>query len=200
MGRIRPKAIFAGVHARNELAGGGHGVEGRDRRRVVNDPPPRFLESEQLPEPVEDQFLQFGGGRRRPPEHPVDIEGCAQEFTQDAGTRAGDGEIGEESRVIPVRQPRDDDLPNITQNGLHLLALFRGTLGQVRTNLARLRARQYRIPVQMGQVIGDPVHEFMTVPSEFRRIHVSERSVLAHDSDPGRLLTTLRDSHIQASS
>ena len=57
-------------------------------------------------DPRERQLLELGHGRRRAPEHAVGVERRRQQLGEDARLRAGDREVGEEARVVPVRDAR----------------------------------------------------------------------------------------------
>ena len=79
--------------------------------------------ADQLPHPVEDELLELGGGGRRPPEHRVDVQRGDQELRQDPRLGARDREVGEEARVVPVRDAREEHLVEIAQDGGERLGL-----------------------------------------------------------------------------
>ena len=63
---------------------------------------------EQLGEPADDDLLELGRRGRGHPRHRVDVERGGQQLGEDPRLRAGVGEVGEEARVVPVREPRHD--------------------------------------------------------------------------------------------
>ena len=81
-------------------------VQRRDRRRVVDDALERVGQAHQLPQPAERDRLEFGRRRRRAPEHRLLVERRRQELGEHAGRAGGNREVGQEPRVVPVRQAR----------------------------------------------------------------------------------------------
>ena len=115
---------------RGPVARGGQGMQGRDRRGVVDHAFEGVRQSQQLPEPAERHFLQFRGGGRRPPQHRLDVEGGGEKLGQNAGRAAGDGEVGEEAGVVPVGETRDDYALEVAEDLVEPDALAGRPVGQ----------------------------------------------------------------------
>ena len=146
-------------------------VHRRHRGRVVNDAFEGVGQADQPPEPRERDGFEFGGGGRGPPQHRLLIERGRQEIGEHAGRAAGDGEIGEEPRMIPVRQAGDEQAFEVGHDGLERFTLFGRVRRQGGCDRAGPIARKYRIVLDVLEVVGDPVDELVTVTPERRRVH-----------------------------
>src|SRR5574337_281009 len=92
----------ASAEAYTRMAASGEGDERRRRRRVRQEPVEGPREPEALAEPVHDDLLELRPNRRGPPEHRVLAEGSREHLAENARTRRGRREVGEEPRVLPV--------------------------------------------------------------------------------------------------
>jgi hypothetical protein len=114
-----------------------------------------------LPQPVADPLLQLDGGRRGAPEHGVDVEAGGQHLAQDARTRAGDGEVGQEPGMVPVRHVGLDQSLVVVQQEIEGLPGVRRRGGQGAAHVAwkyrRQNGRQDGVSVHPPQVVGDQV-------------------------------------------
>ena len=90
----------------------------------ITPPPPALVErerlgkAEQLHHPVEHQRLQLGARGRRHPAHPLHAQAGREQLTEDRRIRRVRREVGEEARVLPVDDARQDDALDI---GAHRL-------------------------------------------------------------------------------
>ena len=73
--------------------------------------------------------------------------------------------------MVPVSEARDEHALEVRHDRLERLAVFGGGRGKRRGDLARLDAREHRIPLSVLEVVGDPVDERVAVTSEVRRLH-----------------------------
>src|SRR5258706_2434943 len=94
--------------------------EQRDERArgssVMNYAAPCVGEAGHLPEPVADDFFQLRERGARLPGQSQDAEARAKHVAKNARELAVGGEIAEEARMLPVRQPRNDDLVHVAEN------------------------------------------------------------------------------------
>ena len=143
-------------------------------------------QAEQLLHPVHHQRLQLGARRRRDPAHALDAEPGRQQLTEDRRVCRVRREVGEEAGVLPVHDPRDDDLVDVGHHGVPRLRL-RGRVGRQPTaNVARLDGGRHRERVKALEVVGDPVDQLVTVLAELVGFHVLLRVAA---SGRGRLAT-----------
>ena len=159
------------------LARRGERAQRGDRRRVVDDAAEGGGQAEELPEPVEDDVLQLGGGRRRAPEHGVDVERGAEELAEDPRSGAADCEVREEARVVPVGDARKDHALEVREDPVERLRALRRRRGQGASNVAGLHAGQDGVSFRRRQEPRDPVHDLVAVPPELLGIEVAERSL-----------------------
>ena len=68
----------------------------------VSSPSNAVRQPEPLAQPVDDDLLELGADRRRPPQHRVLAERRGQHLAEDARARRGRREVGHEARVLPV--------------------------------------------------------------------------------------------------
>ena len=119
--RPGPRARTSGTA---RLARGGERVQRRDRRRVVDHALERVGQAEQLPQPAERHLLELGRRRRGAPQHRLLVERGGQELGEDAGRAAGDGEVGEEAGMVPVRDAGQDDALEVGEDRVERLAVL----------------------------------------------------------------------------
>ena len=96
-----------------------------DRRRVVDDALERRRQPDQLAQPAEGDFLQLRGRRRRAPQHRLHVEAGGEHLREHAGAAGADREVGEEPRMVPVRQAWNDDLFEVREDAIERLARTR---------------------------------------------------------------------------
>ncbi len=140
-GRLRHREVRLLGHehhpARPQLPGRGKSGDRRRRRRVLDVAVKTLGEAEQLAQPVECELLDLRRRRRRAPEHRVHVQCGDEELGEDSGLRAGDGEVAEEARVVPVRDPREDRLVEVAEDRLERLAMLGRRGRKPRAHLAR---------------------------------------------------------------
>ena len=143
----------------------------RGRRRVLDVPVPAARQAEQLREPVQHRHLELGRGRGREPGHVVDVQRRDQELGEDPRLGAGVGEPREEARVVPVREPRQDQLVEVAQERLERLALLgrRRRAAAARTAPGSTRAATGSSPTRC-EVRVDPVGGQVEVVAERHRL------------------------------
>ena len=73
-------------------------------------------ERQQLLHPVEHQRLDLGARRRRDPAHALDPEPGRRQLAEDRGVRDVGGEVGEELRMLPMRQAGHDDRAQVVEH------------------------------------------------------------------------------------
>jgi hypothetical protein len=118
----------------------------RERGRgcgVLDVPVQAFRKTEELSHPVDGELLELGRRRRGAPQHRVHVEGGGEELGEDAGLGPRDGEVGEEARVVPVRDPGEEHLVEVAQDGRERLRSVGRGGGEGRTDLARLDLREH---------------------------------------------------------
>ena len=75
--------------------------------------------------------------------------------------------------MVPVRQARDEHALEVGHDGVERFAVFRRGAGSAARDVARLDARQDRIPLGVFEVVGNPVDELVTVAPEVGRVHAA---------------------------
>ena len=123
--------------ARLVVASGRERGERRGRRRVLDVAVPARRQAEELREPVHDVQLELGRRRRRPPQDPDRVQRRDQELGQDPRLRRRVREVGEEARVLPVRDAGEDDLLDVAQNRRERLRPLGRRRRQLRADLTR---------------------------------------------------------------
>jgi hypothetical protein len=103
-------------------------------------------------------LLEFNPGRRTPPNHGVHIQGRRKELCQDPRGGAGHREITVEGGVIPVGDPRDDHLFEVTKDLSEGLPDFRCTRGKLLSDFSRTHPRHDRVLLDLVQVPSNPIH------------------------------------------
>ncbi len=138
------------------LARGGERGESADRRGVVDDSVEGVGQAEHPAQPAERDVFELGRGGRGAPEHRVDVERRGERFGEDGHRRGTDREVREEPRVIPVRDPRHHVLFEVGEDPIERLALDRRFVRQRVDQVARLRAREHRVPSRLVKIVVDP--------------------------------------------
>ena len=107
--------------------------------------------------------------RRGAPEEADLVERRGEQLGEDAGLGGGVGEVGEEARVLPVRDARQEDLVEVAQHRRERLRLLGRRSGQLRADLARLRPAP--APAARRRARGTPAaHSSAAAPSS-RKAH-----------------------------
>ena len=133
---------------------------------------------EQLAHPRERQLLELRHRGRRPPEHAVGVHRRRQQLGEDARLRARDREVGEEARVIPVRDAGQQHAVEVGQHVRERLGLLGRRRGQLRADLARRDRRHHGPLAHALEIVGGPVDRGVAVGAELLRIrHAREASV-----------------------
>ena len=148
------------------LPGGRQCRERRGRRRVFDVPVPLAREPEQLREPVHRHDLELRRGRRGPPEDLRYVQRRGEELRQDPRLRARRREVGEEARMLPVGDARQQHLIEVSQHRRKRLACLRRCLRQRPPDLAGLHLRQHRQLVHPLEVRGRPLQRRRAVVAE----------------------------------
>ena len=144
--------------------------KGVDRSGIVDDPEPSTRQPEALGQPGERLFLDLRCGGRCPPEHTVHVEGRGEELTQDAGARSGDGEVGEESRMVPVGDARENRVAVLIEEHGHGSRLsFRP---QRTRNVTRVGGREHRNVANPVEVTDDLVDHRVAVAPKLLQVVV----------------------------
>ena len=157
------------------LAGRGQRVEGGNGGRVVDGSREGGRQPHEAAQPVQGHLLQLGGRRGGPPHHRVDVERRREELPEDAGPGSGNGEVGEEARVVPVRDPRHHHRLEVLEERLHGLPRVRHLGRESATHLPRLHGGQDRMALHLLQVVGHPVHEPAPPFAELPGRHAARR-------------------------
>ena len=108
------------VEARG-LARGGERDERRRRRRVREQAVERVGQPERLAQPPDDDALELGPDRRRPPQHRVLAERGREELAEHPGAGRARREVGEEARVLPVGRVREHQAIDVREDRVHRL-------------------------------------------------------------------------------
>ena len=105
--------------------------------------------------------LELGADRRGPPQHRVGVEPGHDGFADEPGAGGARREIGEEGRVLPVGDVRDDLALDVGEDRLHRVRLFRwrpveagGQLARARRGAGRRTARRRRGSRRRGRPLG----------------------------------------------
>ena len=125
---------------------------------------------EQLAEPRERELLEFGDRRRRAPEHAVGVHRRRQQLREDARVRRRDAEVGEEARVVPVRDARQQHAVEVGEHVGERLGRLGRRGRQARADLARLDRRHHVALADALEVVGRPVDRGVAVGPELLRI------------------------------
>jgi hypothetical protein len=145
------------------------GRQCRHRRRgrgVLDVPVPAGGKPEQLREPGQGHLLELGRGRRGPPENRDVVERRRQQLGEDPGLRGGGGEVGEEARMLPVRDTRQQELLQIAKDVGEGLRPLRRLGREPSADLARVDPRQDGKLAHPLQVARDPLERGEAVLTE----------------------------------
>jgi hypothetical protein len=150
----------------------------RRRRRVLDVTVPALRQPEQLPHPVDGADLELGRRGGGAPDQRHLVHRRRQQLREDPRLRSRDGEVGEEARMLPVRQRGHDQLVEIAQHVRKRLGLFRRRERQLRGQLAGLHLRKHRQLADALEVSRRPLERCGAVLPEvahgrFRRIFSS---------------------------
>ena len=104
------------------------------------------------------------------------LSAAAQELAEDAGRGAADREVGEEARVVPVGDAREDHALEVGEDAVERLGILRRRRRQGAPDVPRLHPGQHRVALGRREEAGDPVHHLVTVPPELLGIEVAEGS------------------------
>ena len=150
----------------------------RRRRGVLDVSVPAVGQPEQPAHPVDGANLQLGRRRGCAPDQRDLVERRREQLREDPGLGCGDREVGEEARVLPVRQGGDDQLVEVAQHVRERLRLLRRRERQLRRQLARLHLREHRQLVDALEIARRPLDRRRSVLAKvahgrFRRIFSS---------------------------
>ena len=137
----------ATIAARPASRAPAQGDERRRRGRVGDEPVERIRQAERLAQPADDDPLELGRDRRRPPEHRVLAERRGQHLAEDPGPGRGRREVGQEARVLPVRRVRLDEPAVVVEDRPDRLGRFgrgRGNSGAIEPGSTAGRPRNAR--------------------------------------------------------
>ena len=156
---------------RRPLARREDGAEDRARGRVLDDAVKSIGQADHLPEPVEHARLHLRGRGRRLPQHALRAERRGEHLREERRRARVRREVGEEARVLPVRDPRQHDRGEVGEDRLHRLAALGRRERELRGDLSGLDLGAHGIALDLGQVVGHPVDERVGVAAELRGVH-----------------------------
>ena len=125
-----------------------------------------------LAHPVGGHLFHFSERRAGLPGEAQHAEAGRGEVAEDARQQAIRGEVSEEARVLPVGQPRHNDLVEIAENGGEGFRFERGFGGKLPFDLARRGSSHHRQPGDARPVVGDPIDQLVSRRAKFFRSHV----------------------------
>jgi len=163
--------------AGERLSGGRQGCERRGRGRVLDVAVPLPRQSQQLCEPVHRHDLELGRGRRGPPENLGHVEGRRQKLGQDPRLRPRRREVGEEPGMLPVGDPRQQDLVEVAEHGREGLAHLGRRLREGLSDLPGLDLGQHRQFTYALEVGRRPLERRRTIVA---KAHPSSFLICAH--------------------
>jgi len=137
----------------------------------VNDAVEAVRQADQLPEPRHHALLELRCRRARLPQHPVDAQAGRQHLAQDGRAAVVGREIGEEARVVPVRDAGHDVALEVRQDARHGLAFLGRGVGQRVQQVPGSAAAAHGVAVGMFEIVGDPVDHFVRVSAELLGFH-----------------------------
>src|SRR4029079_12133888 len=145
---------------------GGEGVQCGDRRRVVDDAVEGVGQADQPLQPAQRDLLELGCRRRRAPQHRLLVERRREKLAEDAGGAAGDGEVGEEAGMVPVRDAGKDDALEVGEDRVEVFAALRRVRGERVADRAGPYTRKDWIAGRILEVIRYPVRESVRLLAE----------------------------------
>ena len=111
--------------------------------------------------------LEFGRGGGGGPQHPLHAEAGREQIAEDGRAARVRLEVGEERRMLPVRDPGEHDVVHVAEYASKGSPPLGGSARQCRANRARLRLRQHRERLDPLEIVGDPVDRLASVLAEF---------------------------------
>ena len=162
------RAVQCGEHRRERRRGGGV----LDDAAALGVPAERVGEAECLSQPVEHHLLELGRRRAGRPDHPLGADAAGEQVAEHAGGGGVGREVGEEPRVLPVRQAADQVGVEVGQHRVEGLGLLGGAGRQRGRHLAGLHLREHRQVVDGCPVVGDPVDHPVALLAELLRRQV----------------------------
>ena len=171
-------AVTSYVSPAGAVQRGQQGGEGRGGGGVLDDAAARAVaaerlrEPERLGEPVEHHLLDLGHRRARRPDHPLRTDAAGEEVAEDRGGRGVGREVGEEPRVLPVREAGHDDAVEVGQHGVERLGGLRCRRRQQASYVTGRDLRADGQVVEGGPVVGDPVDGGVPLAAELLGRHV----------------------------
>ena len=131
-------------------------------------------QAERLGQPVDDDLLDLGDRRAGGPDHPLRADAAGEQVAEDRGRRRVGREVGEEARVLPVRQAGHDDLVEVGEQGVERLARPRApTAGSARRTSPGATCESTGRSSRRGPVVGDPVDGGVALAAELLGRHVA---------------------------
>ena len=126
--------------------------QGRHAGACLDHAMPPLADARHLAQPVEDMDLHLGSRRRCLPEHALRGECRRQPFRQNRGRTAVRREIGEETRMLPVGDMRDDEIFEIGEDRLDRFPVNRRCGGKRFAHLAGAGLRAHRARTQRVEI------------------------------------------------
>ncbi len=168
---LEPRAVLA--EARAALARAQERAQRGRARRIVDDAGPRLGEPDHLPQPVHHDLFELGRGRARLPAHALDAESRGGEVGQDRRVAGVAREVGEERRVVPVRDARQHVGVEPRDGVFEPAAFARGLFRKAAADLAGAHGAHHRQPLHALAVVRHPVDELVAQPAKGRPVHVA---------------------------
>ena len=160
------------AHVKAErLARGRQCMQSRNAGGVVDHTEKALGQAQRVAQPFERDFFDFGRRRRGPPQHPVDVERRRQQLGEHGRLRASDGEVGEETRMVPVRDARDHDALEVVEQGVEVLALLRHRGRHRGGDFARAHLREHGEIARALEIARDPRGSALQRCGEFTFVH-----------------------------
>ena len=120
------------------LARSGERRDRRGRGGVLDMAVPAAGQPEQLRGPVQRQTLELRRGGRRPPQERNRVEGRGEQLGEDPRLPGAHREVREEAWALPMRNPGQEDLVEVSEHVRERLAAFGRRRRQTRTDGAGL--------------------------------------------------------------
>ena len=153
------------------VSGGGERVQGRVGGGVVDRPDKTVGKAERGAEEVEHMLLEFGDRGPAAPDHPVHVQRRGHRLRQDTGRGPGDGEVGVESRMIPVGGRGKDQAIDVGEQRVERLPLFR-KVAEARSQVPGPDVGEDGELPHAAEVVGDPVRHIVGVAPDLLSRHV----------------------------
>ena len=182
--RLQPAAVLAEVGA--FLAGAEQRAQRGRAGRVVHDTRPGVGEPDHLAQPVHHDFLDLGRRGARLPAHALGAEPRRHDVGQDRRVAGVAREVGEEGRMVPVRDAPDHVLVEPLQRAGELAARAGRRAREPRPDLARLDRAHHRQALHALAVVRHPLDELVPELPESRRVHAAPSPRVRETADPPR--------------